>query len=349
MNLICPARLILLPPGTHADLTGERIAAVYAIPAVPATKHPATPAARPPADPAAPGVEPSAAAEHPATSAIEPPGDLAAGAFAAQLAEEFGLRVTAFPALADLGRAEGWPVEAVLREIADQHRGETVVVIAPGVDFGISLPAVIEHEGDGWTVLPSPNEITLATYEQAAERFRESIPSAPNDRLADLFDLIDGRLPAGGDILELGSGTGRDAIEFEQRGHRVRRTDAAHSFLEMIRADGHPVGHLNALTDDFGGPYDLVFADAVFLHFTPDQLATVLRKAHAAAGLLAFTTSEGDGSEWSNRFLDLPRHFTHWQEQPLRDLLAATGWAVLSWQRAQAKRSGWYYVLAQRT
>jgi hypothetical protein len=150
-------------------------------------------------------------------------------------------------------------------------------------------------------------------------------------------------------VLELGSGTGRDAVELERRGFRVRRTDAAGSFVEMIRADGFEVDRLNALTDDFGGPYDLMFADAVFLHFDRAQLRTVLKKANKAADHLAFTTREGDGAEWSNRFLDLPRHFTMWQEQPLRALLAETGWTIDHFQRSQAKLSTWFFVLAHRT
>ncbi len=36
----------------------------------------------------------------------------------------------------------------------------------------------------------------------------------------------------------------------------------------MMRADGYAVDRLNALTDDFGGPYEAVFADAVFPHST---------------------------------------------------------------------------------
>ncbi|WP_237744899.1 class I SAM-dependent methyltransferase [Kribbella catacumbae] len=290
---MCPARLILLPPGSRDRLTGERVAMVYASPAVEEA--------------------------------------------AARLAEELSAGLTVVPELA----------EAAVQEIADQHRGETVVLVAP--ELGIALPAVIEHEGDGWTVQPSPNEVTLATYEEAAEQFRDSIPRGPNAFLIELFDLIDDHLRSGGSVLELGSGTGRDAVELERRGHRVRRTDAAQSFVEMIRANGYEADQLNALTDDLGGPYDLVFADAVFLHFTPDQLAAVLRKAHDAAELIAFTTSEGDGDEWSTRYLDLPRHFTLWQEQPLRDLLAHCGWTVLAWQRGQATRGGWYYVLAHRT
>ncbi|MFI5713744.1 hypothetical protein [Kribbella sp. NPDC051620] len=113
MNLMCPARLILLPSGSRERLAGERIAAVYATPAV---------------------AEPAAA-----------------------LADDLGVSLTVLRpqhlAQADATQAEQWPVEDVLRGIADQHRGETVVVIAPELDLSIDVPAVIEHEGDGWYVV----------------------------------------------------------------------------------------------------------------------------------------------------------------------------------------------------
>jgi SAM-dependent methyltransferase len=301
MNLMCPARLVLLPAGSTAwvdGLTGERIAAVYTGP------------------PVFEGAE--------------------------QLAERLGVRLTVLDQ----------PVrrDAELQEIADQHRGETVVVLAPELDVGLTLPAIVEHTGDGWTRVsvtgPGANEVTVDTYEQMAERFRESIPREPNENL---ISLVDEALPSGGFILELGSATGRDAAELERRGHRVRRTDVAGAFVEMLRADGFEADRLNALTDDFGGPYDLVFADAVFLHFDPDQLATVLGKAAEAAPLLAFSTREGSGAEWSTRYLDLPRHFTLWQEQPLRDLLERTGWNVLRLNRGQTRAGGWFHILARRS
>jgi hypothetical protein len=108
---MCPARLILLPPGSRERLAGERIAGVYATPA----------------------------AEAPAT----------------HLADELGAPLTLLPAPANPSQADRRPAEAIVQEIADQHRGETVVVIAPDLDLGLLLPAVIEHEGDGWTVLPA--------------------------------------------------------------------------------------------------------------------------------------------------------------------------------------------------
>jgi SAM-dependent methyltransferase len=292
MNLMCPARILLLPGDVVEAAVEERIAQVYA-----------------------------------------GPFEAAAGA---RLADRLGVRLTVVPELVRRPDDE-------LQAIADLHRGETVVVL--GVDLGLRLPAIVEHNGDGWTRLPSDNEVTLATYEQAAEKFRQSIPTEPNTQLIDL--LAEATTP-GARVLELGSGTGRDAIELERRGFVVRRTDATTAFLDMMRADGYDADRLNAITDDFGGPYDAVFADAVFLHFDRAQLAEILRKAARAAPVLAFATREGKGEEWSNRHLDLPRHFVMWQEEPLRELLTATGWKVERLNRGESKIGFWFHVLASR-
>jgi len=292
MNLMCPARILLLPGDVVDPAVAERIAQVYA-----------------------------------------GPFEAAAGA---RLADRLGVRLTVVPELVRRADDE-------LQAIADLHRGETVVVL--GVDLGLRLPAIVEHTGDGWTRVPSDNEVTLATYEQAADAFRESIPTEPN---ALLIDLLAGATEPGARVLELGSGTGRDALELERRGFVVRRTDATQAFLAMMRADGYDADPLNAITDDFGSPYDAVFADAVFLHFDRAQLADILRKAARAAPVLAFSTREGKGEEWSNRHLDMPRHFVLWQEEPLRELLTATGWKVDHLTRGQARLGPWFHILATR-
>ena len=261
------------------------------------------------------------------------PFEAAAGA---RLADHLGVRLTVVPELVRRPDDE-------LQTIADSHRGETVVVL--GLDLGLRLPAIVEHTGDGWSRVPSDNEVTLATYEQAADKFRESIPTEPN---TDLIGQLAERIAPGARVLELGSGTGRDAVELERRGFVVRRTDATQAFIDMMRADGYAADRLDALHDDFGGPYDAVFADAVFLHFDRAQLADVLRKAARASKVLAFSTKEGKGEEWSNRHLDLPRHFVLWQEDPLRELLTSTGWAIQDLRRVQLKGGGWFSVLAAR-
>jgi SAM-dependent methyltransferase len=292
MNLMCPARILLLPGDVQEAAVGERVAQVYA-------------------------------------------GTFEAAA-GSRLAERLGVRLTVVPELTQRPTEE-------LQSIADLHRGETVVVL--GLDLGLRLPAIVEHTGDGWTRVPSDNEVTLSAYEQAADKFRDSIPTAANDAL---IDLLATRIGPGARVLEIGSGTGRDALELERRGYVVRRTDATQAFIDMMRTDGHAVDRLNALTDDLGGPYDAVFADAVFLHFDRPGLAQVLRKAARSAPVLAFATREGKGEEWSDRNLDLPRHFVLWQEDALREVLTGTGWEVQRLERGEGKFGMWFYVLATR-
>lgn len=184
---------------------------------------------------------------------------------------------------------------------------------------------------------------TLQAYEAAAELYRErSAPAGPD--LLDLLDRLVALAGQGAHVLEIGSGPGKDAAVLEERGLRVSRTDATHAFVAMMRADGFDARVLDVRTDDLGGPYDAVLADAVLLHLSREEFAVALRKARAAAGLLAFTVKEGDGDAWTTAKLDLPRHFTYWREGPLRDVLASTGWRPLSIEHVQG-REPWLYVL----
>ena len=59
-----------------------------------------------------------------------------------------------------------------------------------------------------------------------------------------LIDLVTAHAPEGAHVLEIGSGPGFDAAVLEERGFRVRRTDATAAFVEMLRArlHHHPQG-----------------------------------------------------------------------------------------------------------
>lgn len=194
---------------------------------------------------------------------------------------------------------------------------------------------------------PTANQRTLLAYEQAAARYRAQVGATPNPELKQLLTEI-ARLAPGTRVLELGSGPGLDARELEALGMTVRRTDAALGFVELLRADGYTAEVLNALTDDFGGPYGAILADAVFLHFTAADLDSVLRKAVLAAPVLAFTVKEGDGEFWSSARLGLPRWFALWREEALTELLGATGWDLHSLVHYAGRHDAWLYILATR-
>lgn len=130
----------------------------------------------------------------------------------------------------------------------------------------------------------------------------------------------------------------------------MRRTDATRAFVDLLRQDGHAADVLNVLTDDLGGPYAGVLADAVFLHLTPEQLVGVLRRVRESLspdGLLAFSVKIGDGTEWSDHKLGAPRFFQYWQEGPLRGLLAGCGFDVLDVTRETGGVWNWLLVTAR--
>jgi SAM-dependent methyltransferase len=193
----------------------------------------------------------------------------------------------------------------------------------------------------------SGNEQTLRTYQDFPDRYLERTQTQPSA----LVEVLISVAQPGWTVLELGSGPGTDADALESAELRVDRTDATPAFVERLRDCGRSARVLNALADDLGGPYDAVFANAVLLHFTAEELRSVLISAQHAVrpgGLLAATLKEGDGHEWSMRKMDAPRYFTYWRTGPLRTLLEETGWTPIriTSTPATATREAWITVLA---
>ena len=79
-------------------------------------------------------------------------------------------------------------------------------------------------------------------------------------------------MPAGGTVLEVGSGPGWDADLLEAHGVAVRRTDLTRAFIDLQAARGKVVERLDVTTDELGGPYDAVLALAVLQHVERPQL-----------------------------------------------------------------------------
>jgi predicted TPR repeat methyltransferase len=190
---------------------------------------------------------------------------------------------------------------------------------------------------------------TLATYEALAETYRANRSTEPKPAIVAWLDQLAARLPSGARVLELGSGPGLEAVWLEERGLTVRRTDGARSFVNMMRADGYSADQLDVRVDDLGGPYELIFADAVLLHLTRPEFADVLgrtRRAVVPGGMLAATLKEGDGSVISTERLGRPRRFTYWRAGAVREVLDATGWQLLSVESVDGARDRWLYLLA---
>jgi SAM-dependent methyltransferase len=219
------------------------------------------------------------------------------------------------------------------------------------------LHDVVHHLHD---VRQAAGAATVRAYDDHAEAYADRdaglhVPPAVETAIEQLASL----LPAGGRVLEIGSGGGRDARALEQAGLRVRRTDVSESFVALLRRQGTRADVVDPLTDDLEDPaapgtaYDAVWADASLLHVARDDLGTVLRRladVTRRGGLLFASLKEGDGEGWSvHGPVSAPRHFTYWQEPALRATVEAAGWVVRHVGRSTGTSGpDWLLVLASR-
>lgn len=180
--------------------------------------------------------------------------------------------------------------------------------------------------------LSHPNNCTLEAYESRIEAYINGTPSEVTGALKTWIDKTLSLLPEQPRIIEIGSAFGRDALYMESQGYHVERTDATKGFVDLLEHKGYSARLFNILTDSFTSTYDFVYANAVFLHFTPDELHLILNKIHYALskeGYLSFSVKQGVGEEWTSVKVGNPRYFCYWQAEPLQSLLEACGFIIL--------------------
>jgi len=196
--------------------------------------------------------------------------------------------------------------------------------------------------------MKSEGPVTLTSYQAATKLYVEQTPPL-GEHLTAFLDQVAIAVGSGGFLLELGSGPGRAAMYLEDKYLRVRRTDAAPIFIDMMRADGHHADVLDIRTDAFGGPYDAILATSVLLHLSRDEFENVLQRANAAVapdGVLAFTIKKGLGSGPGTTKSGSSQQFTCWREPELRDVLARTGWVPALLEHVDADEP-WMCVIAR--
>ena len=166
---------------------------------------------------------------------------------------------------------------------------------------------------------------TIAHYERTAREYAAEISPIPPRPRADALQRLVACLPQGATVLEVGSGTGRDADYLEARGARVRRTDAAVAFIELqARRDRH-AEPLDLLIDELGGPHDAVLAMCVLIHVGRARTDPVLRKIAGALrphGAFLVSVREGAGEQQG------ACHMTYWRRDEFAARLARAGLRV---------------------
>lgn len=187
---------------------------------------------------------------------------------------------------------------------------------------------------------------TVQSYEGFAREYDKLVNAKRPPHIEDALRRLVQCMPPGGSVLEIGSGSGRDADVVESLGAIVRRTDAARAFLDLMAQRGKQADLLNVVSDELGGPYDGVLAMAVLIHVERAQVDAVLRKIHAAlkrGGAFLVSMRKGEG-ETSGDY-----HTVYWSRDGFAARLAAAGLAV-AWDADSLGPDGgaWVTFLARR-
>lgn len=196
------------------------------------------------------------------------------------------------------------------------------------------------------------NDRTLQSYGARVQAYIDGTAPVAGGEAKTWIDSLLADLPPAASVFELGAAFGRDADYIRSRGFAIECADAVPGFVEVLRARGFAARLLNVLTDEFDGRYDLIFANAVLLHFTVDEFALVLAKlrgALAPGGRLGFSLKRGRGEEWSSAKIDAPRFFRYWEREDLPSFLRGAGfasWDIVAARTARA-HADWLFVTAR--
>jgi len=168
---------------------------------------------------------------------------------------------------------------------------------------------------------------TLKFYADNAATYVQHASGVPSRQLVAFADA----LPQGGAVLELGTGSGKDAAYLLSRGFDVQPSDGSPELAEQAeRLIGRKVCimRFDQLEDEQA--YDGVWASASLLHAPADELTDDLSRIHRAlrsGGLCvaSFKAGSGEGRDRFGRYYNYPD-----AETLLAHFRDAADWAELT-------------------
>lgn len=197
------------------------------------------------------------------------------------------------------------------------------------------------------------NKKTIESYESSIDEYIQNTPSKRGAVVEDWIDKSIQTLEPSAKILEIGSAYGRDARLIEEKGFYVEKTDATKGFVDILQNEDPTARVLNIITDDLNDTYDLVIANAVFLHFNDDEIQSTTTKVYNAlnpGGIFSLTLKQGEGEAWRNDKGMAPRFFNYWSKDGIIELLTKIGFTDINAWVDSSDGSGatWIMVISKK-
>jgi SAM-dependent methyltransferase len=162
-----------------------------------------------------------------------------------------------------------------------------------------------------------PSDLTVAYYDKHAEEYARNTLGLDASPLYEPFLTL---VPAGGHILDVGCGSGRDTLAFQQRGFQVMAIDASPKLARLAsERTGQPVAVLRVQDLTNENEFDGVWACASLLHIPSNEMDDVfarLTRALRPGGIWYMSFKLGDREEVRDG-----RLFNDYTEARLRQLV----------------------------
>ena len=174
-----------------------------------------------------------------------------------------------------------------------------------------------------------PDDATLRFYAENAEVYAGRQRQLDEEQLNAFLAAV----PAGGDVLELGTGGGQDAAYMLSAGFAVTPSDASPELAAAAEILlGRPVKLMAFNQLDAVAAYDGVWASAALLHAPASELTDDIARIHRAlrpGGHLAasFKAGTGEGRD------ALGRYYNYFQQDQLISLWQASA----CWRKIEAE------------
>lgn len=159
---------------------------------------------------------------------------------------------------------------------------------------------------------------TIKYYDENADEYFENTVSV---NMSDIYPRFLKYIKAGGTIIDIGSGSGRDVLYFKNKGYRVSGIDASAELCKKaLEYTGVPICCCTIEDWDPIQSYDGIWADASLLHLTMNGIDAFLRQIPKrlnidGAAYLSFKSGIITGRDKEGRY------FTNVEEEDIHRIL----------------------------
>ncbi len=139
-------------------------------------------------------------------------------------------------------------------------------------------------------------------------------------------------VPKGRKVLEIGSGGGDEALVLQGAGYDVIATDYVEKFVELLKQKGLQSLLFDAKKDLLPANIDAIYANAVFVHFSPKELALFLERTKRSLvneQVLFMSVIKGEGHERAARARGFERDFYYYSLDNLKQIAQQQGFNFL--------------------